>query len=93
MTDRLPFCRLGGVKITSRPAVEVHEISTFGRFRSSLRRGRRQVRMIIDLTQCHGRTHGVRSIMGSTVRGRQWMNATTSESMNEWWIASEKMDV
>ncbi|XP_076449453.1 uncharacterized protein LOC143285892 [Babylonia areolata] len=69
-----PESGLGGVKMTTRPAAEMHEITTFGRFRAALRRGRRQVRMIIDLQHCDGRTRGTGSIMGTTVRAYDFIN-------------------
>ncbi|KAL8601101.1 hypothetical protein ACOMHN_040802 [Nucella lapillus] len=69
-----PETGMGGVKLTTRPAADVHEITTFGRFRSALRRGRRQVRMIIDLMHCDGRMRGTSSIMGTTVRAYDFIN-------------------
>lgn len=63
------LCRLGGVKFTTQPSAEVQEITTYGRLRAALRRGRRQVRMILDLAQCEGRTHGSKPLVGFTVRG------------------------
>lgn len=69
-----PQTGLGGVKLTSKPSENVGEMATFGRLRSSLRRGRRQVRMLLDLNQCDGRTRGVKAIMGFQIRAYDFMN-------------------
>nr|KAG5703430.1 hypothetical protein BaRGS_022479 [Batillaria attramentaria] len=74
---------LGGVKLTSRPSEQVNEMATYGRLRSSLRRGRRQVRMIIDLNQCDGRTRGVKAIMGFNIRAYDFMNQGKAIEINQ----------
>ncbi|XP_025088281.1 uncharacterized protein LOC112560572 [Pomacea canaliculata] len=70
-----PESGLGGVKFTTQPSAEVQEITTYGRLRAALRRGRRQVRMILDLAQCEGRTHGSKPLVGFTVRAYDYINS------------------